>query len=72
MLYMAGGMGNVRAKDSLHPCHGSVSADSTSAQVRMPAQPDAYEFSIKTPVTPARWAEYDAVRAVVFDMNDLI
>ena len=29
----------------------------------MPAQPDAYEFSIKTPVTPVRWADYDAVRA---------
>ena len=28
----------------------------------MPSQPDSYEFSIKTPVTPVRWADYDAVR----------
>lgn len=25
-------------------------------------QPDAYEFSIRTPVTPARWNDYDEVR----------
>lgn len=26
-----------------------------------PLQPDAYEFSIRTPVTPARWRDYDEV-----------
>ena len=25
-------------------------------------QPDSYEFSIRTPVTPARWRDYDEVR----------
>lgn len=30
-------------------------------QVKMREQPDAYEFSIKTPVTPARWEDYDTV-----------
>lgn len=25
-------------------------------------QPDAYEFSIRTPVTPARWDDYDEAR----------
>ena len=32
-------------------------------QVKMPAetQPDAYEFSIRTPVTPVRWADYEQV-----------
>ena len=34
-------------------------------QVRMPGQPDSYEFSIKTPVTPVRWADYDAVGPVL-------
>lgn len=28
--------------------------------VKVPHQPDAYEFSIRTPVTPPRWQEYDA------------
>ncbi len=32
-----------------------------------PPQPDAFEFSIRTPVTPARWAAYDAELAVHFD-----
>ena len=35
-------------------CHAPVSC----AQV--PNQPDAFEFSIRTPVTPPRWAEFDA------------
>jgi hypothetical protein len=26
----------------------------------VPNQPDAYEFSIRTPVTPPRWVEFDA------------
>jgi hypothetical protein len=34
-----------------------------SVQVKMQEQPDAYEFSIKTPVTPARWEDYDTVRS---------
>ena len=29
--------------------------------VRFPKQPNAYEFSIRTPVTPSRWAEFDQV-----------
>ena len=28
--------------------------------VRVPNQPDAYEFSIRTPVTPPRWKDFDA------------
>lgn len=31
-------------------------------------QPDAYEFSIRTPVTPARWDDYDQELAGLFDM----
>lgn len=27
--------------------------------VRVPNQPDAYEFSIRTPVTPPRWKDFD-------------
>ena len=30
-------------------------------QVKLQDQPDGYEFSIKTPVTPARWQDYDEV-----------
>ena len=29
--------------------------------VKFPKQPNAYEFSIRTPVTPSRWAEFDQV-----------
>ena len=29
--------------------------------VRVPTQPDAYEFSIRTPVTPPRWKDFDQV-----------
>lgn len=28
--------------------------------VRVPGQPDAYEHSIRTPVTPPRWRDFDA------------
>ena len=34
-----------------------------AAQVKMTDQPDAYDFSIRTPVTPARWKLYDKVPA---------
>ncbi len=27
--------------------------------VQVPNQPDGYEFSIRTPVTPPRWADFD-------------
>jgi hypothetical protein len=27
--------------------------------VKVPQQPDAYEFSIRTPVTPPRWEDFD-------------
>jgi hypothetical protein len=27
--------------------------------VKVPQQPDAYEFSIRTPVTPSRWEDFD-------------
>ena len=27
---------------------------------QVPNQPDAYEFSIRTPVTPPRWTDFDA------------
>lgn len=30
-------------------------------QVKLQDQPDAYDFSIRTPVTPARWKVYDQV-----------
>ena len=30
-------------------------------QVKLTDQPNAYDFSIRTPVTPARWAVYDLV-----------
>ena len=29
--------------------------------VRVPKQPEAYEFSIRTPVTPPRWKDFDQV-----------
>lgn len=29
--------------------------------VRVPTQPDAYEFSIRTPVTPPRWKDFEQV-----------
>lgn len=29
--------------------------------VKVPSQPDAYEFSIRTPVTPPRWKDFDQV-----------
>lgn len=28
-------------------------------------QPDAYEFSIRTPVTPARWRDYDEASSLI-------
>jgi hypothetical protein len=31
--------------------------------VRLEGQPDSYEFSIRTPVTPSRWSDYDQVRS---------
>ncbi len=33
--------------------------------VKFPKQPHAYEFSIRTPVTPSRWAEFDQVTCFV-------
>lgn len=30
-------------------------------------QPDAYEFSIRTPVTPARWKDYDTEMSTLFE-----
>lgn len=33
------------------------------SQVKLSNQPDGYEFSIKTPVTPSRWDDYDTVIA---------
>jgi len=35
--------------------------------VAMQAQPDGYEFSIRTPVTPPRWAEFDAELEAAWD-----
>lgn len=29
--------------------------------VKVPQQPDAYEFSIRTPVTPPRWKDFEQV-----------
>ena len=39
-----------------------MSLDVCFLQVKLQDQPDGYEFSIKTPVTPARWQDYDEVR----------
>jgi hypothetical protein len=30
-------------------------------QVKVPDQPEGVEFSIRTPVTPQRWADFDEV-----------
>lgn len=35
--------------------------------VRVPNQPDAYEFSIRTPVTPPRWKDFDLELEVAFE-----
>ncbi|GIL49345.1 hypothetical protein Vafri_5718 [Volvox africanus] len=35
--------------------------------VRVPNQPDAYEFSIRTPVTPPRWKDFDAELESAFE-----
>jgi len=35
--------------------------------VRVPHVPDGFEFSIRTPVTPGRWAEFDAELRACFD-----
>ncbi len=32
----------------------------SSSSPQVPNQPDAFEFSIRTPVTPPRWKEFDA------------
>ena len=29
--------------------------------VKVPTQPDAFEFSIRTPVTPPRWKDFEQV-----------
>eukprot|EP00891_Asterochloris_glomerata_P001301 jgi/Astpho2/1301/fgenesh1_pg.00024_%23_11_t len=34
--------------------------------VKFPKQPHAYEFSIRTPVTPSRWAEFDQEFTLLF------
>lgn len=36
--------------------------------VKVPTQPDAYEFSIRTPVTPPRWKDFDQVTALILLM----
>ncbi|KAG2452817.1 hypothetical protein HYH02_002163 [Chlamydomonas schloesseri] len=35
--------------------------------VRVPNQPDAYEFSIRTPVTPPRWKDFDVELEAAFE-----
>jgi hypothetical protein len=43
-------------------CIRVVQADSCALIVvllQVPNQPDAYEFSIRTPVTPPRWKDFD-------------
>ena len=35
--------------------------------VRVPNQPDAYEFSIRTPVTPPRWKDFDVELETAFE-----
>ncbi|KAG1678968.1 hypothetical protein FOA52_013031 [Chlamydomonas sp. UWO 241] len=35
--------------------------------VKVPNQPDAFEFSIRTPVTPPRWKEFDAELEAAFE-----
>lgn len=36
--------------------------------VKVPTQPDAFEFSIRTPVTPPRWKDFDQVMSLIFVM----
>ena len=33
--------------------------------VKVPTQPDAFEFSIRTPVTPPRWKDFDQVATMM-------
>lgn len=33
--------------------------------VKVPTQPDAFEFSIRTPVTPPRWKDFDQVMTLI-------
>lgn len=40
---------------------GSCSSATMRSSASEESQPDAYEFSIRTPVTPARWIDYDTV-----------
>lgn len=35
--------------------------------VQVPNQPDAYEFSIRTPVTPPRWKDFDVELEAAWD-----
>ncbi|KAI7837041.1 hypothetical protein COHA_009118 [Chlorella ohadii] len=47
------------------PAPAELAAAAKRAQAR--PQPDAYEFSIRTPVTPARWKDYDEELAGMFE-----
>jgi hypothetical protein len=42
--------------------NGVPGAAPVTTKAKRQRQPDAYEFSIRTPVTPARWDDYDEAR----------
>jgi hypothetical protein len=46
---------------------GKLKLPARGRRLPTPPQPDAYEFSIRTPVTPARWEDYDVELTAAFD-----
>ncbi|KAI3429879.1 hypothetical protein D9Q98_010190 [Chlorella vulgaris] len=47
--------------------NGVPGAAPVTTKAKRQRQPDAYEFSIRTPVTPARWDDYDEELGGVFE-----
>lgn len=45
----------------------SATGDQQHPQQQQGVQPDSYEFSIRTPVTPSRWEDYDVELSALFD-----
>jgi tetratricopeptide (TPR) repeat protein len=55
----------VHIKSVLRP--GMTMEGTRLTLVKVPNQPDAFEFSIRTPVTPPRWKEFDAELEAAFE-----
>lgn len=49
------------------PGHAASVEGTRLTLVRVPNQPDAYEFSIRTPVTPPRWKQFDVELEVAWE-----